>query len=184
MCIMNTDIPAVAEEPPVGIVLANGGSQTSPTARGASPALPCRDPWGPVPRPRGSSAPALRTECWPCGSKGWCPAALAGLWPCRTGRHAGTGLSGLPAHTPHPPSPRNPSFAPSLRTKSSLVLLHLLLQRLRHAVAHTDMILQEHLIRLNYQMLLFYFFQHEDCFPVRKPLPGDRLPPDREHVPR
>lgn len=103
MCIMNTDIPAVAEEPPIGIVLANGGSQTSPTAHGASPVLLCRDPWGSVPRPRGSSAPALRTECWPCRSKGWCPAALAGLWLCRTGRRAGTGLSGLPAHTPHPP---------------------------------------------------------------------------------
>ena len=40
MCIMNTDVPAVAEGLPVGTVLANGGSRTSLLARGASPALP------------------------------------------------------------------------------------------------------------------------------------------------
>lgn len=40
---MNTDIPAVAEEPPVGTVLANSGPRTSSLARRASPpALPRR----------------------------------------------------------------------------------------------------------------------------------------------
>lgn len=128
MCIMNTDIPAVAEEPPVGTVLANGGSRSSSLARGASPALPRRAK-GTRAVAVGLSVPALRTDCCPCGDKGWHPAALAGLWLCRTGRHAGTGLSDLPAGTSHPPSSRNLSFAPSLCTKSSPVLLHLLLQR-------------------------------------------------------
>lgn len=40
MCIMNRDIPAVAEEPPMGTVLANGGPWTSSLARGTAPALP------------------------------------------------------------------------------------------------------------------------------------------------
>lgn len=48
MCIMNTDIPAVAEELPVGTVLANSSSRTSSLARGASPGSH-GVPRGPVP---------------------------------------------------------------------------------------------------------------------------------------
>lgn len=108
MCIMNTDIPAVAEEPPVGTVLANGGPWTSSLARGTSPALPrhakgtcavglgCTSA-GDSAAPVGTRAGVL--HCWPgCGHVGQGDMQALGSQTC------------LLAHLT--PSSRNPSFAP------------------------------------------------------------------------